>query len=56
MFGQLPSHVITNGTTFDILVANTLAEYENNLMNPETAVPKLTEQEMMAMLKAAREE
>lgn len=58
MFGQLPSHILANGTMFDIMVANTLAEYENKLMNPNgsSSVPEPSQEEMMNMIKAVRGE
>lgn len=58
-FGQLPSYVMANGTTFDILVANALADWENKVMNGETTKPaghNLSQQEMMNMIKAVRSE
>lgn len=55
MYGQLPSYVLDHGTTFDILVANTLAEYENSLLNSGgKPVPHLSQDEMMDMIKAVR--
>lgn len=56
MFGQLPSHIIANGTTFDMLVANTLAEYEYDLMNPDQKpkTPELSQEEMMNMIKSVK--
>ena len=57
MFGQLPSYVLANGNMFDLVVANTLAEWENGLMNPDKkATPHLSQQEMMNMIKAVRSE
>lgn len=56
MFGQLPSHVLENGTMFDILVANTLAEYENSLLNPSKPGHDLSQEQMLEMLRAARSE
>ena len=57
MFGQLPSQVLATGTMFDIQVANALAEWENELMNPNkksTEGADLTQEQMMAMIKAVR--
>lgn len=55
MYGQLPSYILKHGTTFDILVANTLAEYESSLLNAGgKPVPHLSQQEMMDMIKSVR--
>jgi hypothetical protein len=56
MFGQLPSYVLANGSVFDIMVANTLAEYENNILNGnnQKPTPQLSQEEMMNMIKAVR--
>lgn len=59
MYGQLPSYVIANGTTFDILVTHALTKYERDLANgvadkPET--PTLTQEEMYAMIKRVKEQ
>lgn len=57
MYGQLPSYILANATTFDILVTNALAKYEKELVDgvskPET--PELTQEQMYAMIKAVKE-
>lgn len=57
MYGQLPSYIIANATTFDLIVAGALAEYESDLMKPpeERSTPKLSQDEMMNMIKSVRE-
>lgn len=58
MYGQLPSYVLANGTVFDLLVTDALAEYERKLTNPGALppAPKLSQEQMMTMIKAARSE
>lgn len=56
MYGQLPSYVLANATTFDIMVANALAEYEHKQLNPNKLTSDLTQEEMVAMLNSVRSE
>jgi hypothetical protein len=56
MYHQLPSTVLREGTLFDILVADTLAEYEmqQSVAPGQRPVPKMTTEEMQTMLNQAR--
>lgn len=55
MYGQLPSYVLANGTIFDLIVTEALAEYESKLMDPLAKKQKeMSQEEMMAMIKAVR--
>jgi len=56
MYGQLPSYVLANGTTFDLLVADALAEYEQKLANPgyTSNTHNLSQEEMMNMINSVR--
>lgn len=59
MYGQLPSYVRDNATTFDIIVTNTVLAWEQeqyDKANGKTTVPELSLDEMQAMMKAARKE
>ena len=58
MYGQLPSYVKDNASTFDMLVTNTLLAWEKeeyDKANGKLSVPNLTQEEMKAMIKSARE-
>lgn len=56
MYHQLPSTVLREGTVFDLLVADTLAEYENqqSVAPGLRPVPKMTTEELQTMLNSAR--
>ena len=57
MFGQLPSYVLANATSFDIIVANALAEHEHRQANPDQqTTPELSQEEMLEMIRLARSE
>lgn len=58
MYGQLPSYILAHATVYDLVVADALAEYEQRLANPGMApkAPKLSQEEMRNMIKAARSE
>lgn len=53
-YGLLPSQVKANATTYDIKVTETLVAWENKIHEASTtgrpAVPKLTQEQMMAMM------
>lgn len=58
MYGQLPSYVRDNATTFDMLVTNTLLAWENEQYDKasgKTSTPQLSEEQMKAMIKAVKE-
>ena len=57
MYGQLPSYVKANATTYDMLVTDALLSWENEQYERaqgRTPVPNLTKEEMLAMLKQAK--
>lgn len=57
MYGQLPSYVKANATTYDMLVTDALLSWENEQYERaqgKTPVPNLTKEEMLAMLKQAK--
>jgi len=53
-YGLLPSQVRDNATTYDIKVTETLVAWENKMHEEAStgrpAVPKLTQEKMMAMM------
>ena len=59
MYGQLPSYVRDNATTYDIMVMDAYVSWEReqyDLASGKKPVPKLSTEEMMAMIKNARGE
>jgi hypothetical protein len=57
MYGQLPSYVMANATTYDMLVTDALLSWEHEQYERaqgRTPVPNLTQEEMIAMLKQAK--
>jgi hypothetical protein len=59
MYGQLPSYVKANATTFDVMVMDVMLSWENQKDDERQGkkpIPKLTQQEMMDMLNKARSE
>jgi hypothetical protein len=65
MYGQLPSTVRDNATTYDLSVANVLISWENQQQdraNNRAAVPNapqaphLSQKELMAMIKNTRKD
>jgi len=63
-YGVLPSHLIREGDSIDIILANLGVTYENYLnekadsknknKNLDKPVPKLSEEEMLKMVQAVR--
>jgi len=59
MYGQLPSYVKANATTFDVMVMDVMLSWENQKLDESQGkkpIPKLSQQQMMDMLKQARSE
>ncbi len=59
MYGQLPSYVRNNATTFDIIVTSTLLAWEKEQYDKadgKTATPNLSTNEMQAMIDRVRKE
>lgn len=60
MYGQLPSFIRDNATTYDLSVANVMISWENQQMERASGktkdVPKLTQEEMQAMIDRVRRE
>ena len=57
MYGQLPSQVEANATTFDIMVYDVMMSWEEHQRNQaegKLETPKLTQEEMMAMIEKVR--
>jgi hypothetical protein len=56
MYGQLPSYVLANATTFDILVTNSMINHERRIANGNTSpeIPELTQEQMKAMIKSVK--
>jgi hypothetical protein len=54
MYGQLPSYILANGTHYDIIVANALAEYEQRQMHPSELARDLTQEDMLSMINSVR--
>jgi hypothetical protein len=52
-YGQLPSYVLANATTYDLRVMDTVAQWENQAYEQsqgKKSVPKLSQQQMMDMI------
>jgi hypothetical protein len=59
LYGQLPSYVKGNATTFDIRVTSTMLAWEKEQYDKAAGVPsapELSQVEMLAMIKSVREE
>lgn len=59
MYGQLPSYVKANATTYDLMVMDTVLSWENQKYNESQGiktVPKLSQEQMMEMIRQARSE
>lgn len=59
MYGQLPSYVKANATTYDLMVMDTVLSWENKKYNESQgikSVPKLSQAQMMAMIEKVRSE
>jgi hypothetical protein len=57
MYGQLPSYIQANATTFDIMVYDVMMSWEEHQRNQaegKLETPKLTQEEMMAMIEKVR--
>lgn len=57
MYGQLPSHVKDNATTFDILVTNTMLAWEKEQYDKASGkltVPELSQEQMKEMIRRVR--
>ena len=53
MYGQLPSYVLANATTYDMLVTDTVLSWEREQYNKasgKTSTPQLSVEEMQAMV------
>lgn len=59
MYGQLPSHVKANATTYDIMVMDTMLSWEKQEHDKASGVnpaPELTQADLKAMLENARKQ
>jgi hypothetical protein len=57
MYGQLPSYVEANATTFDIMVYDVMMSWEEHQRNQAEGkldTPKLSQEQMTAMLEKVR--
>jgi len=57
MYGQLPSYIQANATTFDIMVYDVMMSWEEHQQNQaegKLQTPKLSQEQMMAMLEKVR--
>jgi hypothetical protein len=57
MYGQLPSYIQANATTFDIMVYDVMMsweEYQQNQAEGKLQTPKLSQEQMIAMLEKVR--
>jgi tRNA C32,U32 (ribose-2'-O)-methylase TrmJ len=57
MYGQLPSYIQANATTFDIMVYDVMMSWEEHQRNQsegKAETPKLSQEQMMAMLEKVR--
>jgi hypothetical protein len=56
-YGQLPSYVRDNATTYDVMVMDMMLSWEEQARNETSgikSVPELTQEEMQAMLKRVK--
>lgn len=59
MYGQLPSYVKANATTYDIMVMDTMLSWEKQETDKANGVnpaPELTQADLKAMLDNARKQ
>lgn len=59
MYGQLPSHVKANATTYDIMVMDTMLSWEKQEVDKANGVkpaPELSQADLKAMLDNARKQ
>mgnify|MGYP006300787445 CR=1 FL=1 len=62
-YGMLPSQLLVQGTSLDVVIAQQAQEFTNRKQaeargmgrNPQNNVPQLSEAEMMEMLRKAKE-
>ena len=57
MYGQLPSYIQANATTFDIMVYDVMMSWEEHQRNQSEGkleTPKLTQEQMIAMIEKTR--
>jgi hypothetical protein len=57
MYGQLPSYIEANATTFDIMVYDVMMSWEEHQRNQAEGkldTPKLSQEQMTAMLEKVR--
>ena len=58
-YGQLPSYVRANATTYDVMVMDMMLSWEEQAReqaNGIKPVPELTQEQMMEMIKRTRSE
>jgi len=58
-YGVLPSHVIVNATTYDLMIADVMGaweEYQYNKAMGKPTIPNYTQEELMNMLKIGKGE
>ena len=53
MYNQLPSTILKNGTTFDLMVADVYAAWEKHKANPEES-GQYKEDQLSELLKSVR--
>lgn len=57
MYGQLPSYVKANATTYDLMVMDTVLSWEQRKTDEANGVkhaPKLTQEQMLKMMARAK--
>jgi hypothetical protein len=58
MYGQLPSYVKANATTYDLMVMDTVLSWEqqkSDEANGTKHIPKLTQEQMLKMMASVKE-
>lgn len=53
MYGQLPSYVKANATTYDLMVMDTVLSWEQQKLDEANGIkhtPKLTQEQMLKMI------
>ena len=59
MYGQLPSQVQANATTFDIMVYDVMMsweEYQQNKAEGKNPAPELSQEQMLAAIERVKKE
>jgi hypothetical protein len=57
-YGMLPSYVVEHANTYDLMIADVMSsweEYQHNKAMGKNVIPNYTQEELIAMLKKAKD-